>query len=655
MKKTRYQLFAVNLVQDAGFFLFFLVLLSVYRAGFLIEFKNLLAADTASTDIWLTMWYGLRLSLKTCGALVLVPFLFGTVAQSIFVRWPAQKVRLYFGLFACLCFALLFQTRIPYYKEFQSAFSPFVFNTFHDDVGAIVKTAIDQYNAVWRVFIGIVWAVVTGGILLWWLKRTEKAGNALGKVKHPARVITVFCVCLVPLAVFIRFGGSFGYKHSIYWKNAARMNQNLLNEAILDDVQALYKASRLLKKMKNFSHNVSADKVRAAAERLRGKPLDGNSILPVLERQAQGAKIDKPRHIFVIVAETYMLWPLLDEWKHLPVTNGLRSLIAREDAVFVQRFLSASNGTMFGLTSVVLGIPELNLFASNRPTAGKPYETALSTQLKKQGYKTRFFYGGFASWENVDTFMKNQAFDERFYYADFGGKGGVWGVHDKILFDGIEPKLSDEPSLNVILTSTNHPPYTVDMRQEPYVTSADEMRKLVPASVADKDGMVERLQHFEYADKQLTGFVEKMLQKYPDSLFVITGDHADRWTMNGNPSLYERLAVPLVIVGKGISKNILPARAAGAHEDIVPTVMELILPKGTPYYAMGKDVLADQQAGIHAYYFITPDMIGELGSDKTELLPNAQMPSPEEINKARSYVEDVQTVTAWRVLNGTDL
>jgi ABC-type dipeptide/oligopeptide/nickel transport system permease subunit len=108
MNKTRYQLFAENFGQDIGFFLFFLILLSVYRAGFLIEFKNLLAPDTSRADIWLTLWYGLRISLKTAGAAVLVPFVFGTVMQSIFLHYPAKKVRFYWGLLACTVFALLF-------------------------------------------------------------------------------------------------------------------------------------------------------------------------------------------------------------------------------------------------------------------------------------------------------------------------------------------------------------------------------------------------------------------------------------------------------------------------------------------------------------------------------------------------------------------
>lgn len=658
MKHTpkRTGIFIENFAQDAFFFCFFLLLLSVFRIAFIGVFHSSLLPSTTAADIGWTLWYGLRISLKTVGAITLIPFVLGTVIQTLWPRWPASKIRFYWGVFCCLVFALLFQSRIPYYKEFQNAFSPFIFNTFHDDVYAIVKTAIDQYNALARIGLGLLMAFVAGILFRAGLNITRRVTQPLTRVRQATWLVVAMCVFVIPFAVFIRRGGAWSFRTSIYWKNAARMDQHLLNEAILDDVQALYRANRIHKNLKKFTRNLSAKEVREAAERLTGAPYTQPSLLPLLARTAQGAKIEKPRHIFMIVAETYMQWPLLKKYDFLPVANGLKKLIARPDSVYVDRFLSASNGTMFGLTSVLLGMPELNLYTANRQTAQEPYETALSVQLKKLGYKTHFFYGGFDSWENVGLFAKNQQLDENFYYADFGAKGGVWGVHDKILFEGVAQKITDEPSFNLILTSTNHPPYTVDMKTEPTLTSAQQMRALLPAETPDPQALTERLQHFEYADKYLTQFVENMLAKYPDSLFIITGDHADRYTLTPNPSLYERLAVPLVIIGKGIGKELLAPNASGAHMDIVPTVMELISPKGTTYYALGQDVLKGGRPGLHAYAYITSDVLGDLNTGAQEVLPGSQGPLEEKQQAAiRQRLKDEQTVAAWRILHGVDL
>lgn len=655
--KTRYASFLENFAQDCLWFVFVLFMLSIYRAAFLIDFYHTLPAGTPGTDIALTMWYGLRISLKTAGAVFLPGFVFGTLLQTAWPKWNGKKFRFVWACIAVTGFSLLFQSRIPYYQEFHNAFSPFVFNTFHDDVKAVVLTSIEQYGAVWRVLLGLVCSAVLAVACKQWLKLGAVLARPWLAVRRKWLVITCICVLLVPAAVFVRKGGSFTYSGSIYWKNAARMSEHLLNEAILDDVQALYKASRIYKKFSKAFSNLRAEDVREAAARLIGRETyDEDSLLPLFARTAPGSVLKKPRHIFVIVAETYMIWPLLDEYKDLPVAKGLRALAARPDAVLVKNFMPASNGTMFGVTSVLLGLPEANLLTANRPSAEKPYETALSVQLGKQGYKTRFFYGGFPSWENIGLFMNNQQMDETFYSADFNAEGGVWGVPDREFLQGVAERVDDEPSFNFILTSSNHPPFTVDMSRETEITPLEELKKAVPSSAADADLMAERLQHFEYADKYLADFVREMYKKYPDSLFIVTGDHADRWTLKSSPSLYERLSVPLLIVGRGVTKDMLSPRGAGAHMDIVPTVLELVLPKGETYYALGKNVLGGQNFGLHAYSWITPDVLLEESSQTVEPLPGAvQMPPAQEMETFRQRAQDLRTVTAWRVLHGPEL
>ncbi len=370
--ESRYTLFIENFAQDALWFIFVLLMLSAYRAAFLVDFYPTLPAQTPWTDVALTMWYGLRLSLKTAGAVFLPGFVFGTLLQTAWPKWDGKKFRFIWACIAITGFSLLFQSRIPYYQEFHNAFSPFIFNTFHDDVTAVAVTAIKQYGAVWRILLGFACA----GALAWgckqWFKLTGFLAAPLLSVRRKWLPVTCICVLLVPLAIFVRKGGSFTYTGSIYWKNAARMGEHLLNEAILDDVQALYKASRIYKKFSKSFSKLSAQDVRTAAARLSGqKTYTANSLLPLLEKKAEGAALAKPSHIFVIVAETYMMWPLLEEYKNLPAASGLRAVAARPDALSVPAFMPASNGTMFGLTSVLLGLPEANLLTANRPFRAK--------------------------------------------------------------------------------------------------------------------------------------------------------------------------------------------------------------------------------------------------------------------------------------------
>ena len=544
-----------------------------------------------------------------------------------------------------------------YYQEFQNTFTPFIFNTIHDDIWAIFSTAIQQYHAVKHILLGTLCSCLFYLLGKNFLKMGKKLGRMLAERNNQTLWVIILCVLLIPTSVFIRRGGSFNFNGSIYWKNAARMKQHLLNEAIFDDIQALYKASRIYKQFSKLSNNIQASDVRKSAARLsKTKQYNYRSLLPLLTKKSKGAKIEKPNHIFLIVAETYMLWPLLEKYQHLPIAREIQKIIQRPDSILIDKFLPASNGTMFAVTSILLGLPEINLLTANRPTAQTPYETALSVQLKRQGYKTRFFYGGFPSWENIGPFMKNQMIDKSFYFADLGGNGGVWGVNDEELFKHIEKEISNEPSFNLILTSTNHPPYTLNPKNTPHITSEEEIRNFIPNDLSDIDLLISRIQHFEYADYHLASFINRMYQKYPDSLFVITGDHASRWTLSKNPSLYEKIAVPLIFLGKGIHKQMSSEESVGSHMDIGATILELILPKDTLYYALGKDILTQPNIGIHAYHWISKDMIGTYDSKNYEVLkPNKSLPSSKEQNLIEQYIKDRQVIAAWKILKGNNL
>ena len=661
MKDSRSVCFLRNLVQDALVFVFLLGVLSVFRAVFVALFADTLTPDTPWKDLALTMWYGLRISLKTVGACVLPAFVLGTVLQAAWPKWNGEKFRFWYTCAVLLVLSLLFQMRIPYYQEFHSAFSPFMFNTFHDDVGAIVHTSIEQYHAVERVLLALLIAGILGVGLRLLLRLTNRFARPLQTARRPAIVVIASCLFLLPFAVFIRYGGAFSFHHCIYWKNAARLNQHLLNEAVLDDVQAVYRARKNYKQLRKSATNVRVEEVRAAAASLLGRTeYTEDDLRPLLARRAAGASGPKPQHIFIIVGETYMMWPLLDGYEKYPMASGVRRLLKRSDAVLLEHFLPASNGTMFGLTSVLLGIPELNLFASSRPTAMQPYETALSVQLAKWGYKARFLYGGFSSWNDVGLFMEHQGFEESFYAADFNGQANVWGVPDRDFLQGIPDKIGEEPSFNLVLTSSNHPPYRVDMSREPDLPTVQDFEKMLPEHVADKKLVATRMWHFAYADKYLAEFVETILAKYPNSLFVIVGDHADRWTLEPSPSDYERVAVPLVLVGPAVKSKPFPAQAAGSHMDVAATVLELILPKGTPYYALGKNMFTapegKKEVGVSAYYWITPDAIGRVAQAAVEPLPGSTVRlTEEELQDVRARVRAIQQVAAWRVLKGISL
>lgn len=658
-ENKRFGFFVQDIISDLKLFVFLLIVLFLYRVLFIYFFRAELAGAASCGDVWLALWYGFRLSLKTAAAFIIPTFALGTLIRQVLPKWPSLKIKFYIGAFEIFILSLLFQTRLPYYKEFHNAFDPFIFNTFNDDVLAIADSAIKQYNAPLRILAGLLAAAALTWLWKKWLSARLLPKNFLDGVKHKALTVWVIIIFIPIFAVYMRHGGSFNYNGSIYWKNSARMSSHLLNEAILDDVQALYKASRIHKKLRKIQNaDYSVEEIRQTLSDLIGANYQSSSLLPFLEKSAKGLNPEKPEHIFLIIGETYMLWPMLEQYSYLGVADGMKNLASSANGAMLKNFLPAANGTMFGLASVVWGLPEINIQGFSQASALKAYETSLAVQLKRLGYETRFFYGGFPSWENVGVFMDSQGFDKAFYkgsYADL--PANAWGTEDryflgrtKELFDGTKP------SFNVILTSSNHPPLTVDLSKEPEVKSEKAYSDILPPALAGDKDLIAKLRHFEYSDKYISDFIKDMSAKYPNSLFIFTGDHAQRWTINPTPGIFEKVAVPLIVYGSGVKKDMFEEGAAASHKDIAALTLELAAPKDFIYYAFGS-FPSKGNVGLHNEYWIKDGCVGEINGDASEPVLGAK--TPEECSAASpvasAYGKNIFKVVWQRIMKGVNL
>ena len=138
----------------------------------------------------------------------------------------------------------------------------------------------------------------------------------------------------------------------------------------------------------------------------------------------------------------------------------------------------------------------------------------------------------------------------------------------------------------------------------------------------------------------------------PESLFVIVGDHADRFNTDKNPSTYERYCVPLIIFGCGVNQNFFAENAAGSQIDILPTIIELIAPKGFEYFSVGKSLI-ENKIGVNHLLFITKNFIGNANNfplEPEKIFPDRNF----EFNSAEveDYINFVRGVSFWRVKHG---
>ena len=640
-----------SIQRDLRLFLFVLILLEIYRGVFIFLMSNYMSPESGASQIFTAMFAGLRLSLKTAGAVALIPF----VLVSIFGL--TSRIRLVVGIFASLAFSLLFLLRFPYYRTFQSTFGLEVVQGLHDDFWSIIVTMVQEYGIIWRLLVALVLTIVCIAALSRLL--LIKTFPLPAEIVLDKKKLTIFCTGLTVgiflFGMFVRFGGSFTYGSGLNWENAGVTTDDFLNECILDDAQALYRTRSMAKRMEAGEiSGVDAAKIAEAAQFVAvNKDITEKNLAPYLERKTSGEKVPKPRHIFIIVGETFMQWPMLGKYDELLIAEGIKSLIAEENCYYSRNFMPNGDFTSTAITGLVTGLPDVNIRVNYQArTYEKLYITSMAAPFKELGYKVDFWYGGMPSWDSIAKLALAQGFDNFYGYPDFNApKQTTWGTKDENLFTALQNHLDGEPpTVHLIMTTTNHPPYNLDLAAEGFDVNAMIAKLKKFPNVDDVNQLAVELGHYWYMDEVIARFVHETIARYPESLFVVTGDHAIRCDPSTHPTIFEHQSVPFVLFGNGVTKNILPPDAVGDHISIVPTLLEMIAPKDFAYYSIAPSLFHSDGVGFNTDAFLTSKVAGQIDSDVIELLPHVASNELNEVNLADERNHAIQVIFAMRTV-----
>lgn len=648
MQKNLVDIFSLNILKIIKTFVFFWLLLCIYRIIFIGGMHEYIAVDSDFSLIFTAIYSGAKLSLQTAGVLTLC-MLISLVAEGFSkrLRWFRQVCSF------CVLFitTLLFIARFPFYQQFHSGFNQMIFTAMHEDVYALFISLIEEFHLPLKLCIVVLLVCVLNYIFN---KFIDKKWGFFkwSKLKSKYRLI-ILLIGVYLLATLSLYGGGWSWKSGVNWENAGITNDTFLNESILDDYQAIYRAYANQMRMEACNGlSFSAQNVRDLAKSLTNKD-GGNDLSIYLAKEATGAKIEKPKHIFVIVSESYANWPLLDKYSNLHIADNMKKIIAEDDTIYTSHMLPSGSSTVGALMTMVTGMANSNLYLTTMPEAlANPYITATAPQMKNLGYETSFWYAGPATWENIQEFTLAQGFDN-FYSRgniDPNATGSVWGADDGYLYDAIFKQIDDNKmTFSVILNTSNHSPFNIDLEKEGF--EASKVIEGLPDKEKNNQELIKELGHFWYADKMASDFINKVKAKYPDSLFIFVGDHADRYNIDKVPTMYERYSVPLIITGKGIQKDLLPEDMAGSQIDIMPTVIDLIAPEGFTYYSVGKS-LSENKLGQSYAFWITADAIGNTDDlvEKPQYFNREVLPDRTVLE---NYINGVRAISWWLGKYGT--
>lgn len=307
----------------------------------------------------------------------------------------------------------------------------------------------------------------------------------------------------------------------------------------------------------------------------------------------------KAKHIFLIVMESLSEYHISDEFAPSGMGADLRKLASSKNALKVPVFIQNGYGTIETMDMMITGLYGTYYPLSDISSTLPAFDSASGKIFSNLGYNTNFFYFGSSAWRNIGSYVLSQGFQNGYFMENIHNKKqSTWGIYDSEGFDFIYEEIgkkSDTPTFNMILSASNHPPYDIDTTKF-YNIDTSKIKYFLDSNFPQKTrfkGITpEILTVTEYSIKSLCDFVEKTYAKYPDSLFIITGDHFDRSYPDINRNIYTSTSIPLIIYGKGVEEYKLKYSAA-SHKDIVPAILEMVAPAGFKYHSFGESFVAE--------------------------------------------------------------
>ncbi|WP_166228425.1 LTA synthase family protein [Aquirufa beregesia] len=292
-----------------------------------------------------------------------------------------------------------------------------------------------------------------------------------------------------------------------------------------------------------------------------------------------------------------------------------------DKSLYWKNMLSAGGRTFAVLPALLSSLP----FGENgilEMGPAIPKHLSLYTILKRNGYRTSFYYGGETEFDGMKTYLVNNHVDEIIEEKSFptgyiklppSTNNFTWGYSDDELFRYYLKKrngaLSKKPELNVILTVSTHNPFLIPNQGKYIQMVKNRMGKLGfnANKQAEYSNFMNQYSSIMYTDESLKKFFQEY-QKRPDytnTIFVITGDH--RLPEIPISTKIDRYHVPLLIYSPMLKRTAQFA-SISTHFDITPSLLAMLqnqlnfnLPKtGASWMGDGLDT-ARNFRNIHQY------------------------------------------------------
>lgn len=236
-----------------------------------------------------------------------------------------------------------------------------------------------------------------------------------------------------------------------------------------------------------------------------------------------------------------------------------------KNSMFFSNIYATGTRTIRGLEALTLSVPPTPGYSIvKRPNNENLF--SIGKVFKDRGYETKFIYGGYGYFDNMNYFFANNNFeviDRTNFKKEEYVMANIWGVDDESLFGKVireadESYRAKKKFFSFVMTTSNHRPFTYP-----------EGRIDIPSHTS-REGAV------KYTDYSIHKLLVDAAKKpwFHNTIFVIVADHG----VGGRGTTeipMDQFHIPLFIYAPSIIKPQIIERLA-SQIDVAPTLLALL-------------------------------------------------------------------------------
>lgn len=555
-----------------------------------VMFCLMYLGDYSVADWMQVMWHGVRLDISIAGYITMVTGLLSIVG----IWWKGKAMgwirTIWSGIAALVCSLGYVSNLVLYgYWRFPLDNTPLLYiKTSPADAMASMTTM--QIIVVPIVILGVAALLFVPQWRIW--HSLEKAcRKTTGRETLGKRIIdTVIMLLLSALLIIpIRGGVDTGTNHtgSVYFSSDILLNHAAVNP-LFSFVEAVTHQENIATRYR-YMEEKDADKIF--------RQMTYTSLRPDAER--------KDYNVVLICLEGFSKY-IMEEKGHVKGVTPNLDRLTHEGIYFSNIYANSfrTDRAMVAVMSALPAQPTMSVMDMPRISTSLP---SLAGVLGKNGYDTRFYYGGDANYSNMKSYLMGTGFQYVTHQFDFDKSlhTGKWGVADGTVYDRLLADIKTfDPNkrfMKMMMTGSSHEPFDVP----------DYHKMKQP-----------ELNAFSYADYHLGRFITelKKLPQWKNTLVVIVPDHLGCWPQKIDNYKLWRYEIPLIMLG-GMIAEPRNVETIGGQIDISATILAML---GLPHdeFLYSKDLL-DAEAP-HFAFFTFPDAMGLIDSTGYVIFDNTR-------------------------------